>query len=340
MTVEIAFLDVGNADSIVILPPGASAVVVDVPKPRRIHEWLESHNRTIIDCLYFTHAHQDHFPSLSKLKTFISGWLLNRGSLKFLCLPTDIIRNAHDKADKNREARLRDALDHLLLWQQSRKFDVIRGEVAPIPLKCDGILIHILHPSYLFFESYNKAHPHKVNELSLVLRVEYGEFRVLLLADIEQEGLATFLEYCKDDELDCQVIKIPHHGALQTDISTFQSLLERANPELAVLSVGSQNQYGHVVPQLFLELLKLKYDDAMRLKDFVCTQVTRTCLYSATERSAMGKQGLKTPHPCGGDIVILADSSGTWKLKNQEDHLHRINSIPLAACCGRADLSM
>lgn len=343
MTLEIAFLDVGNADSIVVLPPAASAVVIDVPKPRRIHEWLEDRERTAIDCLYFTHDHRDHLPSLSVLKTFVAEWL-QKGTLKLLRLPSEAIRNIHQSAitngDSNRVARLRDALDHLDLWEETGVLEVIRGERDQLPHHFGEMVIHVLHPRFLFFERHSAAHSHKINETSLVLRVEYGKFSTLLLADIEQTGLTRLLELCSDDELKCQIVKIPHHGAWQSNEADIQSLLERANPELAVLSVGSRNQHGHVVPQLFQELLKLKDDEGKRLQNFVCTEVTRTCLYSAVKRSAMGKSGLPDSQPCAGDIIILAEHSGKWEMKNRKEHIRYLESIPQAACCGRAELSV
>ncbi|MDY6867977.1 MAG: hypothetical protein SVT56_08745 [Chloroflexota bacterium] len=337
MTLEIAFLDVGNADSIVILPPEASAVVVDVPKPRRVHEWLENRGRTTIDCLYFTHNHRDHLPSLSVLKTFIARWL-EKGVIKLLYLPLGAIGNiqASTGGDSKREARLKDAIDRLLLWEEEKAFEIIgavRGSTAD---HFGKVVIHILHPRYTFSE----LNPNRANETSLVLRVEYGEFSTLLLADIEQTGLTKLLRLCSDDELQCLIVKIPHHGAWQQpNGSDIQSLLERANAELAVLSVGSRNQHGHVVPQLFQELLRLKKDDDKRLENFVCTEVTRTCAISALKRIEMGKSGLPASQPCAGDIVIVAQPSGKWEMKNREEHIQHLESIPYAACCGRTDLS-
>ncbi|RUT08303.1 hypothetical protein DSM106972_014710 [Dulcicalothrix desertica PCC 7102] len=61
-------------------------------------------------------------------------------------------------------------------------------------------------------------------------------------------------------------------------------MLEKIDAELAVLSVGSTNTYGHVVPELFKLLLDQKDDKSKKLEKFVCTEVTRTCVYSASKR--------------------------------------------------------
>ncbi|MCG3212623.1 MAG: hypothetical protein FOGNACKC_06293 [Anaerolineae bacterium] len=335
MTLEIAFLDVGNADSIVILPPQASAVVVDVPKPRRVQAWLEEHKKTVIDCIYFTHNHRDHLPSISVLKTFIAEWF-KKGTMGTVFLPTGATRNTALSNDSDQADLIRDAIDNLLLWEEKRLLEIRRSERGSGPDYFGEIAIHILHPRYIFSE----LNPDRANETSLVLRVEYGEFSTLLLADLEKTGLTKFLALCSDDELECQVVKIPHHGAWQpNNEGAIQSLLKRTNPELAVLSVGSRNQHGHVAPQLFEELLTLKSDDNKRLQNFVCTEVTRTCICSSEDRATMGKSGLSKAQPCVGDIVILARSSGAWEMKDSEEHKQYLTKIIRAACCDRADLS-
>jgi hypothetical protein len=115
-------------------------------------------------------------------------------------------------------------------------------------------------------------------------------------------------------------------------------LLEAIDAEIAVLSVGSKNRYGHVVPELFGLLLSLKNDTSKRLKNFVCTEVTRTCVHSASERAEMDKSGLANQQLCAGEITIIAETSGNWNLKTQTKHADVVSQFKCAACDGRADL--
>ena len=66
----------------------------------------------------------------------------------------------------------------------------------------------------------------------------------------------------------CHVLKIPHHGAWPKNASELVALLEHADPEMAVLSVGSRNTYGHVRPELFRALLGLQDRHDRRLRTF------------------------------------------------------------------------
>lgn len=322
--IEVAFLDVGNADSIVITTSAQSGIVVDVGKPRQTEDWLTQRGCKHIEGLFFTHKHQDHTPSLDKLVTFLDGWLETR-TIGKIYLPTDYIRLAINTP------RMQHSFAKLSLLDGK----ISRAETSnsPIELGSMGIL-HILHPSFLFVEQNSSS-----NALSLILRLEYGCFSALLLADIEGAGLKALLNKSSADCLKCNVLKVPHHGAWQSENEVMvQDLFDRADAEFVVLSVGSTNPYGHVVPHLFVELFKRKNDTDKRLKQFVCTEVTRTCVFARDERENMGKRGLEQKRPCGGDVVIRATQDGNWLFANEIEHNQVLQTIERPACFGQADL--
>jgi hypothetical protein len=114
-----------------------------------------------------------------------------------------------------------------------------------------------------------------------------------------------------------------------------KELLTLIDAELAVLSVGSTNQYGHVEPALFKALIELKDNKDKRLDRFICTEVTRTCVHAASDRATMTK-GLFKVEKCAGEITIVAETSGKWNLKTETDHKIKVASFN-AACDGRGD---
>ncbi len=77
------------------------------------------------------------------------------------------------------------------------------------------------------------------NDLSLVLRVEYGETSVLLTGDIERGAQRALLT--SGALLGADVLKVPHHGAATSEASFFDAV----RPQAAVISVGSGNRFGH-----------------------------------------------------------------------------------------------
>lgn len=344
MTTQFVFLDVGNADSMIVQSGDASAIIIDIPKPSVVRKWLERQGVVNIDCIYFTHGHADHLPSLYRVVTFIKEWL-KHGVVKTVCIPTETIRkawkrlqaSASEKASRKNQ-QLGHALARLRQWEREKTVVVKRVERDPYPHKYGPLDVYVLHPSYLFYEAHHTKYSRKLNETSLVLRIEYGDFSALMLADVEGSGVKELLSYSQDEELRANLVKIPHHGAWSKHSSDTGTLLEKIDAEVAVLSVGSKNPYGHVVPELFRTLLTLQAAPSHRLKSFLCTEVTRTCIFSASERAGMGRAGLANRQPCAGDIVITVDEAGQWVFGGKGTHQQRIAQLSRPACLGRADL--
>lgn len=334
--IEVAFLNVGNADSIVVTRAASPAIVIDVPKPQKVKTWLKQQNCQFIDAVFFTHDHRDHIPSLENLATFLEDWA-QQGTIRQVYLPSEYVSRAISPDGKSKLARNRDAIDKILLLQQKHSFNILRAEKGHENLEFEQIKVQVLHPSFMFME-LNKDGL-KRNESCLVLRLDYGDFSALLLADIEGKGLEELLKSSTTGQMKCNIIKVPHHGAWQNQNAiNLKTLFDNADPEFAILSVGSTNPHKHVIPELFSELLHRCRNRKKRLNQFVCTEVTRTCVYTKTEIQERGKQGLAHRLPCAGDIIIQAQFTGSWQFKNESDHSIRLQSVERPACLGKADL--
>ncbi|UUO14652.1 ComEC/Rec2 family competence protein [Dolichospermum heterosporum] len=340
MTCEFVFLPVGNADSIIIYPDGGSAVVIDLHKIPLLRKWFQNRKETNISRIYITHEHRDHFPSLEDLVTFLDNWLKS-GKVGSICLPYQVYQQAKKKVAANRAAnkRLEDALDQLARWEKKSIITFIEVTRGSNPYSQDSLEIHALHPGLLYAQDHLANTGSKDNEISVVLRVNYGDFTALFLADIEGAGLkeCADLSIANPNEFIANLVKIPHHGAWPKNSDDLQKLLETINAEIAVLSVGSTNRYGHVIPELFNLLINLQNDDSKRLKKFACTEVTRTCIKSASDISKMSKSGLAKQQLCAGEITILAETSGKWQLKTETDHENVISTLKYPACKGFID---
>ncbi|MEB3284311.1 MAG: DNA internalization-related competence protein ComEC/Rec2 [Candidatus Sericytochromatia bacterium] len=81
----------------------------------------------------------------------------------------------------------------------------------------------------------------KINDASLVLRLTYGTFTMLLPGDLEQAG-EDYLLRVAPQKLQADVLKVAHHGART---STGDGWLRAVKPQLAVVSVGRNNVHGH-----------------------------------------------------------------------------------------------
>jgi competence protein ComEC len=89
------------------------------------------------------------------------------------------------------------------------------------------------------------------NAVSLVLELRYGRFSALLTGDAPTAVEEAILPGLKAAEV--QVLKVGHHGSRT---STSPELLERISPEVALISVGARNRYGHPDPGILRRLEK------------------------------------------------------------------------------------
>ena len=87
-------------------------------------------------------------------------------------------------------------------------------------------------PPALLAEPAGGADP---NLQALVLLARWHEFTMLLTADAEAEAVPI-------DPGPVDVLKVAHHGS---DDAGLADLLDRTRPQLAVISVGADNSYGH-----------------------------------------------------------------------------------------------
>jgi competence protein ComEC len=86
------------------------------------------------------------------------------------------------------------------------------------------------------------------NASSIVLLASFGDFDALLTGDAYKD-----VDRLVASEVSgvVEVLKVGHHGS---DTSTDPALLAAAQPELALVSVGRYNRYGHPAPEVLRRL--------------------------------------------------------------------------------------
>lgn len=343
MTCEFAFLAVGNADSIIVSPEDSPAIIVDIPKTRRVTDFLRERKKLSVGGIYITHAHSDHFAPVSAFVSFLEQWFDLGGSVEYIFLASEILYAACveleelEKTHSKAFYQLHHALDRLYQWREGMvRFRPPTRDDRP-SYQSGVLTIQVLHPEHFFAVRHSVKSHAGLNERSVVLKINYGDFSALLLADLEKAGLDDCLRICSKEELKAHLVKIPHHGAWPPNSSSLEELLTKTDAEIAILSVGSRNHYGHVVPQLFRLLNDLKGNGSLRLNKFLCTEVTRTCMLSSLQRTELGKAGLSERTPCAGDILIIAESTAKWTLETETNHPVVVSGIAYAACENRID---
>jgi len=78
------------------------------------------------------------------------------------------------------------------------------------------------------------------NNDSIVLRLKFGKRAILFTGDIERQAEKSLLE--SGQELQADVVKVPHHGS---KTSSTEDFVRATGAQLAIVSVGRHSMFGH-----------------------------------------------------------------------------------------------
>ena len=244
-TLRVAVLDVGQGDAILLDPPGGDAVLVDAGPPGAgVPGSLRGMGVERLAAALVTHDQSDHSGGLADVL----------GSMPV--------------------ARLALAMPapELETLAASRSVEVARVAEGS-ELRSGDLRLSVLWPPRDRLASGPAHDPSgdDPNADSLVLLAEWGHFSMLLTGDAESE-----LAPLEPGPVD--VLKVAHHGSADEGLS---SLLRTSVPQVAVISSGEDNTYGHPAPETLADL---------------------------------GEAGVATARTdAGGDVVIEADAAG-WRV--------------------------
>jgi competence protein ComEC len=101
----------------------------------------------------------------------------------------------------------------------------------------DAVDVTVLAPDSAWMDGLDDP-----NEASVVLRIAYGDVRVLLTGDAEAGEERWLVERYGDAGLRADVLKVAHHGSSTSSTPAF---LDAVRPRVALVSVGVGNSYRH-----------------------------------------------------------------------------------------------
>lgn len=261
----IRILDVGpiNGDSILITSPSGKTVLIDAgdtTKGKAVVEALKRNNVQQLDYFIATHPHPDHiggatevFKAVKVLNVIDNGQL---PSVAPQATPTPKQKQQPPpKPPPNRRSTKSTSLTQFYDdYKAAVSLSGAHYETAKAGTKYDlgnGALLTILAPSEPFFTKDKMATGgNEANANSIVARLDYGSFSMLLTGDAEEQTEHRLLT--KELDLQSKVIKISHHGSKYASSKDF---LNRVKPEVAIVSCGAWNRYGHP-SQAVLDRLK------------------------------------------------------------------------------------
>lgn len=262
LTVRV--LDVGpiNGDSILISSPAGKTVLIDAgdtTKGKAVVEALKRNNVQQLDYFIATHPHPDHIGGAAEVFKAVKVLnVIDNGQLPSAMPQATPTPKQKQPVPKPTPARRSTKSTSLTQFYDDYKAAVsssgARYETAKPGTKLDlggGALLTILAPSEpMFTKDKMTTGGNEPNANSIVARLDYGSFSMLLTGDSEEQTEHRLLT--KELDLQTRVLKVSHHGSKYASSKDF---LNRVKPEVAIVSCGAWNRYGHP-SQAVLDRLK------------------------------------------------------------------------------------
>jgi competence protein ComEC len=222
----LVMCDVGQGDGVVLRAGDGLAVVVDVgPDPPLIDRCLSRLGVNRVALVILTHPHADHIGGLAGVSSGrrVDIVAIGPGASGDPAM-ADVLRWA-DAADAD--------VQELSYATTQRLGDLSWTVLGPLP----GFETDPAAPEPS--EDAEGAESGDVNDTSVVLRADVRGVSMLLTGDIEPTAQQALRAW--GPALAVDVLKVPHHGSRHQDAD----FLRDAEAELAVISAGEDNAYGH-----------------------------------------------------------------------------------------------
>jgi competence protein ComEC len=225
---EVNFFDVGQGDAIFIETPQSQQILIDGGPDSKILEKLGKEmpfwDRSI-DLIILTHPEADHLAGLLEV--------LKKYKIENI-LWTGVVRDTPEYTEWTK----------LIKEEKAKIYIAESGEEIKMS---NGISMDILYP---LANLENKEFENS-NDTSVVNRLVFGYDSFLFTGDISQTAEKEIIE--KTIYIDSDVLKVCHHGSRY---SSSEEFFKKVSPELAVISVGKNNSYGHPTQEVLENLNK------------------------------------------------------------------------------------
>lgn len=218
---QVHFLNVGQADSILVIAPNGQAMLIDggnLEDGPGVVSYLKSQGVKELSALVATHPHEDHIGGLAAIihsfppkQVYLSNGATTTRTFK------DFMTAVNTSGAKKIRA------------QAGTKLDV------------PGITGLFLAPTSDRYDD--------LNNYSAVLKITFDKVSFLLTGDAEDVSEAEMLK--SGQNLQATVLKVGHHGSASSTTSAF---LKAVSPKYAVISVGVNNDYGHPAQETLKKL--------------------------------------------------------------------------------------
>lgn len=226
---EIVFVSVGQGDCTHIryagediLIDGGGSDFVNTGE-RVLMPYLLSQGAKDVDLALLTHLHKDHYQGVSELSDIYP--------IKAIAMPADYRESFEESMNRKEDSEnnISFTSNQFIYLNQRSRIDI-----------ADDVYVEVLWP---LEKDFKRVKIEDENEHNMVYMIHYYERKIMVTGDLLEEDEIKMLKHYKGtDALNCDVLKVAHHGSKS---SSSEAFLDAANPEIAVIQVGRGNFYGH-----------------------------------------------------------------------------------------------
>ncbi|CEO26246.1 ComEC/Rec2 family competence protein [Paraclostridium sordellii] len=221
---SIHIIDVGQGDSILIQTPKNTNILVDGGNEDSsliVSKFIKSKKAKNLDLVIATHPDTDHIGSLDNV--------INKFKVSKLYLPN---KNTNNDSYYN---LIQACNKKNIKPQYLSKGDIINLE--------DNLKLTILNPSYTHEDS---------NSNSIVFKLDFKNKSFLFTGDATKENEIEMINNFNLNDID--FLKVAHHGSKNSSTEEF---LKSTTPDVAAISCGYDNTYGHPHKDTLLRLAQV-----------------------------------------------------------------------------------
>ena len=236
---KIYFIDVGQGDSMLVKTVGGKNILIDGGGSKNpdydigekiLVPYLLDRRIKTLDYVIISHFDEDH----------VGGILTVMQELK---VKKAIIARQFENSNNYKK---------FIKLAQEKKIKVIVVEAGDVINIEKDIKLKVLWP-----DSKNKINENVLNNNSLVCKLEYKNFSIMLTGDIEEIAENAILNKYKNNAkiLNANILKVAHHGSKSSSTEDF---IKAVMPEIALIGVGKDNSFGHPSDGTIERLNKIK----------------------------------------------------------------------------------
>ena len=213
--INVHYIDVGQGDCTLVIC-GGETLLIDAGEngyEQKVINYLNSVGVKKLDYIVATHQHSDHIGGIPEVLENFDTDNIIMPRLTEAQTPTNSTYTAFLKAIQNSGAK------------------IIASKVGS-KYTLGGAIFEIFGPVT------NDAED--INNMSVVVKVTYGENTFLFTGDAETDEEKEVIE--TGANLDSDVLHAGHHGSYTSSSKDF---LDAVTPEICIISCGADNDYGH-----------------------------------------------------------------------------------------------